>query len=75
MDIAGYAAAKADILTLKLFNNADELGEGTLMTKQLSKLDDAELVKFSDDFTDATGDVFKTINGDDDLVSLWKKIF
>lgn len=70
---AGYAAAKADIPTLKFLNKIDELGEGTLRAKLIAKLNAREVVKFSDAFVDATADVFKTMNGDDHLIDLWKK--
>jgi hypothetical protein len=69
---AGYTAAKADILTLKLFNRVDELGEGALKTKLLSKLDDAELVKFSDDFGEAANETFTALKNNESLIDYWK---
>ncbi len=72
LDEVGYVLAKTDIPTLKLFNKVDELGEGALKTKLISKLDDAELVKFSDDFGGAADQTFATLKNNEGLIDYWK---
>ena len=56
----------------KIGKRLDDIGLG-ILTKKLDDLGDTTKARFLDDFADASDDVLKKFNNDDELVDVWSK--